>query len=284
MNEQALKERIKFIAQSKDCTFQEVWKLLILERLLVRLAHSKYHNLFIFKGGLLLSYYLSIARETVDIDLLASKIKAISSNIELAFTEICDFEIHDNFVMSLVDIEELEHSQTNYLGFRIHVNARFENMQDRIQVDIAIGDVVEPIEESLELYEYKGKPIFEGSVSLQVYPVETIFSEKLQTIVSRGAANSRMKDFHDVLLLCREKNLVDTIKLKKDIANTFKNRNTNPFNGISYQENDYALLQKLWSSHLKKLGNSAMHLRLPSHISELVEEVNTWLKKNFCYV
>jgi hypothetical protein len=41
--------------------------------------------------------------------------------------------------------------------------------------------------------------MFEGEISLVVYPPETIFAEKLETVLSKGAANSRMKDYHDLL-------------------------------------------------------------------------------------
>ena len=51
MNEQALKERIKYIANLENRKFNQVWRDLILERLLIRLAHSSYNNQFVFKGG-----------------------------------------------------------------------------------------------------------------------------------------------------------------------------------------------------------------------------------------
>lgn len=69
MNEQALKARLKHIGKEKGKSFNEVWKLLVLERFLARLSSSEYSDKFIFKGGLLLSYYLTIGRETIDIDL-----------------------------------------------------------------------------------------------------------------------------------------------------------------------------------------------------------------------
>ena len=50
MNEQALKERIKYIARTEGRVFNQVWRILILERLLVRLSHSSYSEQFIFKG------------------------------------------------------------------------------------------------------------------------------------------------------------------------------------------------------------------------------------------
>jgi len=59
-----------------------------------------------------------------------------------------------------------------------------------------VGDLVKAVEENFEPFLYKGKPIFAGEISLLVYPVETIFAEKLETIISKGAANSRMKDYH----------------------------------------------------------------------------------------
>ena len=75
MNEQALKARLKHIGKEKGKSFNEVWKLLVLERFLARLSRSEYSDKFIFKGGLLLSYYLTIGRETIDIDLTSQTIK-----------------------------------------------------------------------------------------------------------------------------------------------------------------------------------------------------------------
>ena len=68
MNESALKERVKSVAAEKNLRFNEAWKLLLLERFLDRLSRSTHRDQFIFKGGLLLSQYLVIGRETVDID------------------------------------------------------------------------------------------------------------------------------------------------------------------------------------------------------------------------
>jgi predicted nucleotidyltransferase component of viral defense system len=281
MNEQALKERLKSISQAERRTFQETWKLLCLERLLVRLAKSSYHDKFIFKGGLLLSHYIFIGRETKDIDLLMRQIKSEQSNIKEAFIKICDTETSDGFTLSFDGIDELEHAHMNYPGYRIFVNVRFGKMKDRIQIDIGIGDPVEPKHESLDLYQYRGKPLFEGAVSLQVYPVESIFAEKLESIVSRGATNSRMKDFHDTLLLCRENNLMDTIKLKTDINAVFAHRKTIKTIPVTFNDEEYSRLESLWSGHLRGLGEIAKSLNLPNQIADLVEELNSWLFSNF---
>jgi len=281
MNEQALKDRIKIIADLEDRNFNEVWRELTMERLLVRLSHSGHSEKFIFKGGLLLSHYLEIGRETKDADFLATQLNAEAVNIEKAFQEICAASVGDGFIFSYSNITPLEQPHMNYPGFRVGIAIKFgEKMKDRIQVDIGVGDVVDPKEESLELYQYKDKPIFEGSVSLRVYPVETIFSEKLETIISKGAANSRMKDYHDLLLLCREKGLLDIAKLKDDIAKTFTNRKSELRLPISFTKDSFTQMQQLWAGHRRGLEKIANELKIPDRIEDLVAEVNQWLDEN----
>ncbi len=92
----------------------------------------------------------------------------------------------------------------DYPGYRFGLKGTFGRMRDKIQIDVGIGDVVTPTTRELHFFQYKGKPMFfEGEISLVVYPSETIFAEKLETVLSKGAANSRMKDYHDLLLLTR---------------------------------------------------------------------------------
>ena len=278
MNEQALKDRLKHIAKEQNRSFQEVWKLFLLERFLVRISKSNYNNRLIFKGGLLLSYYMVIARETTDIDLLVRSLEAGISQIENILVEICNVQIDDNVKMLFESIEELDHNHMNYPGYRVKINAQFGKMKDRIQIDIGVGDVVEPVQIDWPLFHYKKQPIFEEYISLQVYPVETIFSEKLETIVARGAANSRMKDFHDVLLLCRKSIVIDTGKFKDSINKTFSTRGTIVEVPILFLEDEYARLQILWSAHIHTLGQLVKdELQLPDDIFILMKEVNTWL-------
>ena len=39
------------------------------------------------------------------------------------------------------------------------------------------------------------------SISLMVYPLETVIAEKLETILSRSTLNCRMRDFYDIHIL-----------------------------------------------------------------------------------
>ncbi|WP_255411197.1 nucleotidyl transferase AbiEii/AbiGii toxin family protein [Legionella sp. km535] len=135
---------------------------------------------------------------------------------------------------------------------------------DKFFVDIGVGDVVEPVFLDWPSFNYKEKPLFEDSISLEVYPVETIFAEKLETHFSRGAANSRMKDYHDLLLLCRENKLLDKIRLKDNIIQTFHNRGTAFSLPVQFQSDELKRMQVLWSGHIRVLGvNRAVTLGLP---------------------
>jgi len=281
MNEQALKERLKNIAALEKRTFNDVWRDLILERLLVRISRSSRRENFIFKGGLLLSHYIEIGRETKDADFLVRKLEASKDNIEIAFKEICNIKMDDGFTVKTKEISLLEQPHMNYPGFRVSLEIKFgEKMRDRIQVDIGVGDIVRPNLESLELYQYKGKPIFEGAVSLCVYPVETIFAEKIETIISKGPDNSRMKDFHDLLLLCREENLLDVKKLKEDIQKTFENRKTKIDLPITFSKVEIEEMQTLWAAHRQNVLRPSIKLDLPEKLGDLIAEVNEWLKRN----
>lgn len=278
MNEAALKERLKTIATEKETTLNKVWKQLLLERFLARLSDSPYQDKFIFKGGLLLAQYIVINRETIDIDFLMTKIKSEMQNIEKVIKEIAATDSEDGFSFTWFSAEELSQPHMEYTGFRITLDAQFGKMRDKIQIDIGIGDAVVPVVTSFNPFEYKGKPIFAGEISLYVYPPEAIFSEKLETIISKGAINSRMKDYHDLLVMIREQNLLDTEKLTNTIQATFNRRGTPISLSINFDSAGIQSLQALWSNHLRGLGIFRERLNLPDKIDNVIKEVNDWVK------
>lgn len=278
MNEDALKERIKFIAKEKGKSFNEIWKQLLLERFLSRISNSNHQEKFIFKGGLLLAQYLEIGRETTDADFLMTKIKNEASEVQTIIEEIISqSQANDGFVFTFDTTEVLSQPHMEYSGFRVNLNVNFEKMKDKIQLDIGFGDAVIPDEDNFSPFEYKGKPIFEGEITLMVYPVETIFAEKLETIISKGGFNSRMKDYHDVVLMMREVDLLNPSKLIESVGKTFKNRGTTLKLPISFDEEGLSALQRQWSAHIRKLGKVADRLGISSVFVEILGELNSGL-------
>ncbi|MBS4163780.1 Uncharacterized protein PRO82_001086 [Candidatus Protochlamydia amoebophila] len=241
MNEQGLKDRLQAISKERGINFNECWKKLLLERFLSRLSRSTYTQQFIFKGGFLLAYLMEIGRETTDLDFLLTSINASEDEIKKAIEEVIAIESEDGFSFSYEGIELLEQPHMDYPGYRVGLKATFGRMRDKIQIDVGIGDVVTPTTRELHFFQYKGKPMFEGEISLLVYPSETIFAEKLETVLSKGAANSRMKDYHDLLLIAREPHMINFNKLQVSLKNTFSNRGTT-LELIDFKTNELKLM------------------------------------------
>lgn len=277
MNEAALKARLKFIAQEKLKTFNEVWKQLLLERFLARLSNSTYREQFIFKGGLLLAQYMDLGRETTDIDFSMTKMKSEFSVIQQALCEIVSVDIDDSFRFEWDTMQILSQPHMEYSGFRATLRAYFGNMKDKIHIDIGVGDIVIPAAKDYRPFEYNGKPLFVGEITMSVYPVESIFSEKLETIISKGSNNSRMKDYHDVMLMIKEPGLLNPVALVEKLQATFKHRNTKFTIPIKFDDTEMIQLQNLWGNHLRGLGDVRKRLDLPDEISVLLVEANSWL-------
>ena len=64
---------------------------------------------------------------------------------------------------------------------------------------------------------------------LHAYDLETLLAEKIETVVSRGTANTRMRDFYDIFALLEVKGgSVDPLVLRAAVAATFDKRGTDP--------------------------------------------------------
>jgi hypothetical protein len=277
MNEAALKARLKSIAQEKLKTFNEIWKQLLLERFLARLSRSTYREQFIFKDGLLLAQYMDLGRETTDIDFSMTKMKSEFSVIQHALCEIVSVDIDDSFRFEWYTMQILSQPHMEYSGFRATLQAYFGNMKDKIHIDIGVGDMVVPTEKDYQPFEYNGKSLFVGEITMLVYPVESIFSEKLETIISKGSNNSQMKDYHDVMLMIKEPGLLNPVALAEKLQTTFKHRNTRLTIPIKFDDLEINQLQNLWANHLRGLGDIRKRLDLPDEIIDLLGEINSWL-------
>lgn len=282
ISENAIKDRLKNVAREQGTTVTDLLKRLYLERFLARLAKSNEADKFIFKGGNLLSYFMEIGRETKDLDFLVRKLSAEIEPLKAAFNTIAGVAIEDGFQLSLSSIDPLEQNHMNYPGFRVSVAIQFVggSLRDNLQIDLGVGDEVTPERQALEMLAHKDKPFFEESISILVYPPETIFAEKLETVVAKGGINSRMKDFHDLILMGREKDFLDTEKLKADITTTFNHRGTALSLPLQFVDADYALLDAQWSRHLRGLGPLAQKFKLPTNIRDVVLEINNYLRQS----
>jgi hypothetical protein len=275
--EQSFKAKLRAIAKEKKCDPADLWQHLMVERFLVRLSRSMYSDHFILKGATLLSKYIDIGRETRDIDFLARHVSNEVPMVRSIFQEVAKIDLHDGFIFQDVQAKALPHPHMKYPGTEISMSASCGRTRYKVEIDIGFGDTVEPIAQSLPLITYSKGALFESSVELLCYPKEFIFAEKLETIVYRGAFNSRMKDFQDLCSLIDFFKTASHSKVEETIRLVFQHRKTQLSLPISYSSDDLIQLQAFWTGYVKGM-NEERRKKQPETINEIISIINDWLQ------
>jgi predicted nucleotidyltransferase component of viral defense system len=109
--------------------------------------------------------------------------------------------------------------EADYSGIRIMLNAVLETMHTPFKIDLSTGDVITP-----QAISYSFKLMFEDrSISILAYNLETVLAEKIETLLSRGTANTRMRDFYDIYALeTTQQHNINTTILRQAFINTSK--------------------------------------------------------------
>lgn len=216
-----VKGRIKNIALNNETDPRVLMRIYMMERFLERISLSSYKDNFVIKGGILITSMIGISmRSTMDID---ATVKGKELNIENSkniIMDITNIRIDDGVSFKIKEIETIM-DEAEYPGIRFHIEAFFENMITPIKIDISTGDVITP--KAIE-YEY-ALMLEDRNIELLSYNLETILGEKLQTILSRERANTRMRDFYDIYVLTQKYNKeIDVTIFKKAYDATCKKR------------------------------------------------------------
>lgn len=231
----------------------------IMERFLERLSISEYKNQFIIKGGILVSSIVGIDnRDTMDIDTTIRGFDLNEETLKKILMEIAETPMDDGITFKITKVSEIM-DDFEYPGIRVMMVAMLDKMRTPLKLDISTNDVITPKE-----IEYKYPLTFEDrSIDLLSYNLETIFAEKLETILSRGEANTRMRDFYDIAILTsgvyREP---DYSLLKTALVATADKRGTTALLDrrieIIRQIEDDADIQKHWNEYQESYDYAAM--------------------------
>ena len=254
----SVKAKLLNLSKAEGLPYQPLLIRYVQERLLYRLAQSKYKNRFYLKGGVLLYAHEQLnARPTLDIDFLGNSINNDKKIIEEAFSEICSISYkEDGTVFDTDSIETKEINENRvYKGIRLHVTAQLDTVRQKIAMDIGFGDVIIPEPQELEY-----PLLLDGLsvVSIIAYSLETVVAEKFQAMIELSKNNSRMKDFYDLYTLLHNKTL-DNYMLEKAIHATLKNRGTvyeenHPLFSDDFPKNLW--FQMLWKGFIRKIGKT----------------------------
>ena len=240
------------LVKESALSINELRVVLALERVVARIeAHKGLRDKLVFKGGFVLLKSFGSQRFTRDLDALAQDIP--KQRLLNHMTEALALELNDGLSFGDVAVEDLI-DQGQYGGYRINIpfqigplpkEVRKRKKLSRIHVDVGFGDVI------------LGKPklskvrsIVDGAAPLswRIYPLESIFAEKLETLVSRGSGNSRAKDLFDMVILFDEAR--GRRALKGAIKRTFSNRGTDVPTSFAefFASLDLTILERSWGS------------------------------------
>lgn len=272
--EQSFKKRLQLIAKERNITPAEVWQNVITERFLVRLCRSPYHSHFVLKGGTLLARYVDIGRETKDLDFTIQRLSNEISTLQKTFNDIVQVEIEDGFVFMNPVVAPLEHFHMEYPGAHVKIEVRFGKAKFPLFIDLGFGDLVQVREKEFLLLSSSKGPLFEPSLTVNCYPMEFVFAEKLETAIFRGADNSRMKDFHDLYTLLSSGKMLNWADTSKAIRLVFEHRKTPLRLPIQFDSSALETLQQYWRRYHKTATVAA---RLPSQIVEVIEVINKFI-------
>lgn len=241
-NLRQLKDLIKNLAQATNVNPQILLRNYMLERLLERISISEYSDKFILKGGMLVTSLVGVdLRSTIDMDTTVKLFPVSRKSIENAFNTILSVEINDIVDMKITKINEIR-SEAVYQGYRVSIDCMIEKSRTPIKVDITTGDEITP-KEIVYTFDLM---LEDRKIDILAYNIETVIGEKFETIISRGTANTRMRDFYDIYILMKlQINNIDLRILNEAIIATARNRGS-----INLLPDSKQILDEVFSSDI----------------------------------
>lgn len=253
MNKDSVTQKLRNKAKELDLNYNLVLSKFFFDEFLKLLSNSVYRENFMLKGGMLLTYSLGIQnRATQDIDFLVKGFPLESEEMRKILAEIIEYSKQSDIWFELKgDAEEIR-AEDEYGGLRFHIIGHLANIRIPFSIDIATGDPIYPFPR-IEKY----STILGDNIELTMYPLESVLSEKLQTVLARAEYNSRSKDFYDIYAILNNKlEAINVKELKVAVSMTFSYRNTevskDEAKKIIVHINEDSLIKERWIRYQKK--------------------------------
>jgi hypothetical protein len=185
-------------------------------------------------------------RATMDIDTTVKSLNLTKDNAVKIVEEIIAVNLDDGVQFQIAKVTDIM-EEHDYPGIRFMLEATLDKMRQAVKMDISTGDVITP-----RAVEYSYHLMFEDrAISLRTYNLETLLVEKLETIMARGTANTRMRDFYDIHVISHQEAFDREILKKAFLATSAKRNTTDQIPGfrdiLSTVEAD-ASMKKQWDS------------------------------------
>ena len=171
----------------------------VLESFLDRLTRTPHADNFILKGGILLAAY-GFRRPTKDADANAVNVDVTVDHLATVVRDIAEVSVDDGVVFNLdaITVQDIR-EQAEYPGLRVRVPASIGTWTGVAAWDVSAGEPIVPPPRQVTIDRILGDPI-----ELLGYASETTVAEKGVTILERGIASTRWRDYVDIVALSRE--------------------------------------------------------------------------------
>ena len=248
----SLKAKIKNYAKSNKIAAQVVLQNYMFERFLERLSISEYHEKFVIKGGILIAAIVGLdTRSTMDLDTTLQNLPLTEVKVAETVDSICLVDLNDDVQFEMISIAPIR-KDDRYGGYCVRLKAVYDTIVTPLSIDVSTGDVITP---SAVPYEFSG--IFDETVRIKLwgYNIETIMSEKAETILSRGVYNTRPRDYYDIYILGTTQNFDKSVFYEALRATAAHRGSTEK---LSEPESTLALiadnvdLKQMWEKYQKK--------------------------------
>lgn len=274
----SIRQRLLDLTRATNGNFQDCLDRYAVERLIYRLSLSDASDRFLLKGAMLFTAWFGVPhRPTRDADFLGLG-EPDAGRLADTVRAPCNVAADDGVLYDAGSIRVVEiREQANYAGLRVTLRANLDNARCNVRLDVGFGDVVTPAPVEIEyptLLDDLPRPC------LRVYPRETVFAEKLEAMQVLGMANTRMKDYFDLLVLAREGAIGEAV-LGDAIRATFTRRGTGlPRNlppGLGDEFAHDPAKRRQWDSFVQR--NKLHAPPLPDAVRELADFVQGPLER-----
>ena len=252
----SLRARLLNLARERGESFDQILVYYAIERFLCRLSSTQQSDRLVLKGAIMLrAWGTPLGRPTRDADFLGM---GSSSEPMVALVREClEMDCPDDGLVFEDEVVTEEIVVANrYPGIRVAVRGNLDGALFALKLDIGMDDSVVPDPEWVDY------PTLLGQEAPRIlsYSPATAVAEKFETIVSRGIANSRLKDFYDIWFLAMNHEFIGS-DLSAAFAATFAHRGTDLPTArpaaLTERFYDEGTPRARWSAFLSKSGADA---------------------------
>ena len=227
VNSMSLRARINNYAKKQGISPQLALQSFFIERFLARIEKSAYAGNLVIKGGTLMCEILGLPqRTTMDIDATVVGLRVDEQAVVRIVEAIASVDVGDGISFHRERMSNAPIAKDDeYGGWSINLMAEFGTIRLPIGVDVTYGDAITP---AAEARDFTGVLDNKLRIRLLSYTVETLMAEKAQSILKRGVATTRPRDFYDLYMLSRRGGF-DAALFARALHNTIVNRNSEEY-------------------------------------------------------